>query len=73
MDDHQNRIIEGVISKSKTAGKIVKTLIFNNRFVVIVKKSNIFEVFHQKLDHTCCACEAYTTERWSKETLFIPT
>lgn len=70
MDDHQNRIIEGVLLKSKTAGKILKTLIFNNRFVVIVKKLGIFEIFHQRLDHTCYACEAYTAERWSKEALF---
>lgn len=67
MDYHQNRIIEGVLLKSRKIGKVIKTLVSRNRFMVVVKDSTSFRVIHHGLSHICGDCVAYSPKDWAKE------
>lgn len=68
MDDHQNRIIEGVLLKSRKIGKVIKTLVSGNRFTAIVKDVTSFKVVHHGLAHKCGDCITYLPKDWARET-----
>lgn len=71
MDDRKTGMINGVLLRAKEVkGKILKSLVKNNRFCTLLTWDNkIRIIYSEPLDHMCGSCKSYSEKEWKACTL----